>query len=222
VSMREDEEGLLKNYGGTGSIWVTPHYGNFEWAAVTMGLWGAKHSIIAQEFRNPRLTPLFRGLREVSGHRIIPQERSMVRLFKELKRGGSVAFLTDLNAPLAQNPSIIDCFGLKTCVTSLHGVLAKRCDVPVLPALCTPVGERGDDRYEMRFFSPLIIDAKAQVWKMAQSCWDVFEPIIEKNPGQWIWMYKHWRYRPDGADPDAYPRYANPKRKFDRLLSEQS
>ena len=43
--------------------------------------------------------------------------------------------------------------------------------------------------------------ADASFQEMAQACWDQFEPFVRANPAPWLWMYKHWRYRPLAADP---------------------
>ncbi|MEM1444412.1 MAG: hypothetical protein AAGF67_18850, partial [Verrucomicrobiota bacterium] len=51
----------------TGAIWVTPHYGNFEWIALVMGFRGYKFTIVAQDFKNPSLTDIYKKNREVSG-----------------------------------------------------------------------------------------------------------------------------------------------------------
>jgi hypothetical protein len=36
----------------------------------------------------------------------------------------------------------------------------------------------------------------------------------------WLWMYKHWRYRPLAANLAAYPFYANISEDFERRLDE--
>lgn len=201
------------------AIWITPHYGNFEWSALVQGLRGITIQIIAQNFRNGALTPMFKQLREKTGHRIIPQERAMIRLFKALKAGGHIALLSDLNVELSQSPAIIDCLGLKTCVTTLHAVLAVRCDVPVLPVIVTRLPQ---GRYRMSVTPPLYFDQKDSPATIAQRCWDAFEPHIRENPAQWLWMYKHWRYRPADAAPGDYPDYSHAKRKFDKILAAQN
>jgi hypothetical protein len=55
---------------------------------------------------------------------------------------------------------------------------------------------------------------------MAQACWDQFEPVVRKNPAPWLWMYKHFRYRPLAANLAAYPFYANISEDFERRLDE--
>ena len=54
-----------------GAIWITPHYGNFEWLSLAMGFRGTPLTVIAQDFRNPLLTNIFKTAREHSGNEII-------------------------------------------------------------------------------------------------------------------------------------------------------
>ncbi|MEO0415649.1 MAG: hypothetical protein AAF226_11935, partial [Verrucomicrobiota bacterium] len=80
----------------TGAIWVTPHYSNFEWISLIMGFRGYKFTVVAQDFKNPALTAIYRKNREVSGHEVIPQQRALIKLLRALKNKGNAAFLTDL------------------------------------------------------------------------------------------------------------------------------
>src|SRR4051794_11683494 len=99
------------------------HYSNFEWLSLACGFLGLPGTIIAEEFKNPNLDPIFRNLRQQSGHEFIPRERGIVRLYKVLRRKGRTALLADLTIPPRQGAVAIDCFGLKTSVTSAHAWL---------------------------------------------------------------------------------------------------
>ncbi|MGC3959470.1 MAG: hypothetical protein QM813_16445 [Verrucomicrobiota bacterium] len=65
---------------------------------------------------------------------------------------------------------------------------------------------------------PLVIAPDATVQQIAQQCWDFFEPTIRANPQDWLWAYRHWRYKPSNAS-QRYPYYAAPCKEFDRLLN---
>ncbi len=195
-------------------IWVTPHYGTFEWLSIKWALTQAtKPMIVAEDFRNPALTPIFKELREFSGITLIPQERAMVRLLKHVKRGGQTAFLTDLRVKPSKASTIIECFGLKTSVTILHAFLAKQTGAPILPVICLP---RDDGGYDFHFHRRLSVAEDAAPQQIAQQCWDVFERTIRERPAPWLWMYKHWRYFPAAAPNDApsYPDYASRSKAF--------
>jgi KDO2-lipid IV(A) lauroyltransferase len=190
------------------------HYSNFEWLSLACGFLDLKGTIISQEFKNSLLDPIFKKLRQQSGHELVPRERGIVRLYKVLRRKGRTALLVDLTVPPAQGAVVIDCFGLKTSVTSAHAWLQEQTDVPIIPAHCEPLP---DGRYRLIFHPKIARSADMTHQQIAQACWNSFEPYVRKNPAPWLWMYKHWRYRP--AKPDRpYPFYANFYRPFEDML----
>jgi lauroyl/myristoyl acyltransferase len=189
------------------------HYSNFEWLSLACGFLNLQGTIISQEFKNSSLDPIFKKLREQSGHELVPRERGIMRLYKVLRRKGRTAMLVDLTVPPSQGAVAIDCFGLKTSVTSAHAWLHVRTGVPIVPAHTEPLT---DGRYRL-VFHPKIETAGMTPQQIAQACWNSFEPYVRKKPAPWLWMYKHWRYRP--ARPDrSYPFYANFYRPFEDLL----
>jgi KDO2-lipid IV(A) lauroyltransferase len=190
------------------------HYSNFEWFSLASGFLDLKGTIISQEFKNSSLDPIFNKLREQSGHTFIPRERGLLRLYKVLRRKGRTALLIDLTVPPAQGAVAIDCFGLETSVTSAHAWLHEQTGAPIIPAHCEPLP---DGRYRIIFHPKVERTAAMTHQQIAQACWNSFEPYARKNPAPWLWMYKHWRYRP--ATPDrSYPFYANFSRRFEDMI----
>src|SRR5215468_7358933 len=124
------------------------HYSNFEWLSLACGFLGLKGTIISQEFKNSSLDPIFKRLREQSGHELVPRERGITRLYKVLRRKGRTAMLVDLTVPPSQGAVAIDCFGLKTSVTSAHAWLHERTGVPIVPAHTEPLAA---GRYRLVF-----------------------------------------------------------------------
>ena len=198
-----------------GAVWVTPHFGNFELSSLIWGFAGFRHTIVAQDFKNPALTDIFTSARQASGHTVIPQQSAMLRLTKALSRGSNAGFLTDLNVKPGRAAAVIECFGLKTCVTTLHVMLAQRLGLTILPALCFLLE---DGRYRVKVFRPIKPDADTSPQVIAQQCWDIFEKEIREQPELWMWMYKHWRYLPDDDTTGRYPDYANINKAFIKLL----
>ena len=195
------------------------HYSNFEWMSHVVGFSGVLSSIIAQEFKNPLLDPIFVWLRETAGHRVVAREGAVLHLYKALRRKGRVAILVDLTIP-AQLPTVaINCFGLKTSVTFAHAWLHQASGATIINAHCEPLP---GGRYRVVFHPKVEIAAGASVQEIAQACWDQFEPFVRENPAPWLWMYKHWRYRPAVADSATYPFYANVSPEFERRLEERS
>jgi lauroyl/myristoyl acyltransferase len=201
-----------------GLVALTLHYGNWEWASIGCAWEGLPCLAVAENFKNSQLGPIFAGAREISGQRIIPQEQSMLRMLREVKRGGSVAFLADLTVPPDQAGAVIRAFALEMCVSVLHGVLATRGGALVVPAVCIPEPDGGA---VLKALPPLEIPAGASPRAVAQLCWDRYEPVIRENPCLWLWPYKHFRYRPAGTAV-PYPFYANEWTAFDLLRADDS
>ncbi len=214
----EDEADFLRVEKGA-TIWVTPHYGTFEWLSIEWALTRTKPTIVAEDFKNPALTKIFTKLRQYSGITIIPQERAMVRLLKHVKRGGQTAFLTDLRVTPSKAATVIKCFGLKTSVTILHAFLAKQTGAPILPVICLP---QEDGTYVFKFYKSFHAEDSQTPQAIAQHCWDVFEAEIRKRPAPWIWMYKQWRYLPESAGGTKFPNYAKAAPAFNELDKRES
>ena len=198
-------------------IFATAHCGNFEWLSLGRALRYGPSMIIAQDFKNPPLTGIFRRLRSFGGQTIIPQEGAMLRLFRHLKKGGSAAALVDLNTKPDQSAVIIRRFGCWSSVSVLHVALAARTGLPLVPALALPLP---DGRWQLRFMDPIPLLPDTPWQEAAQQCWDVVEPILRLYPEHWMWLYKHWRYLPPGADATTYPAYANRSGLFDKLYHQ--
>jgi lauroyl/myristoyl acyltransferase len=133
-----------------------------------------------------------------------------------LRRKGRTALLVDLTVPPRQGAVVIDCFGLKTSVTSAHAWLHQQTGTALIPAHCEPLPH---GRYRVVFHPQLKNTANMTLQQIAQACWNSFEPYVRENPAPWLWMYKHWRYKPRNPDR-PYPYYAQSWNAFDRILAE--
>lgn len=190
------------------------HYGNFEWLALAFAWEGFDASIATQEFKNPLLDVFFKKLREQSGNCTVPREGAIVRLYKALRKKRPVALLVDTTLPPHHPTVVIECFGLKTIVTVAHAWLQARTGAPLIPMYCVPLP---GGRYRVVAQPKLELRAGATHQEIAQACWDSFEPFVRQNPAPWLWMYKHWRYKPAGGR--NYPFYSQESWAFDQIAS---
>ncbi len=198
-----------------GAVLMCVHQGDWEWGSLAFGFLGLPTTIVAENFKNPRLTAIFTERRQHSGHTIIAQESSLLRMLKIVKRGGATGMLIDLNLRPDQSATVIDAHGgLKMCVPLLHAVLASRIGALLVPVETQP---QPDGTCRVIAHPPLEVPEGASVREIAQRCWDAFEPIVHARPAEYLWAYKHFRYRP--RDPKrSYPAYSNESGKFEKLL----
>ena len=202
-----------------GAVILTLHYANWEWASIGVAWGGLPCLAVAEQFKNRGLEAIFKRLREASGQTMIPQDRSMLRMLREVKRGGTVAFLADLTVPPEQASTVIRTFALEMCVSVLNGIFALRGGALIVPIICLPQSDGGAVVRPLDSLDSLEIPADATLASVAQLCWDCYEPIIRARPELWLWAYKHFRYRPHGVTAQ-YPFYAYEWGAFDKLRAE--
>jgi lauroyl/myristoyl acyltransferase len=199
-----------------GILYISLHAGNWEWANLACGLAEMPSIAVAEHFANPAVAPIITRLREATGQEIIPQENSMLRMMRTVKRGGRAGFLCDLGVHPAQAATVIRIFGMEISASIIHAVLAERANA-LLVALHTAPQPDGtcDVRAEV-----IDIPGGLPPREIAQRCWDHFEPRLRREPGLWMWPYKHFRYRPKNADRE-YPFYANESGAFEKLRRKE-
>lgn len=201
-----------------GTIFMCVHQGNWEWASLACGFLGFGNVVVAENFKNPLLTAAFSALRQHSGQTIIPQENSLLRMLKLVKRRGATGMLIDLSLRPTQAATVIEGWGMKMCVPLLHAVLAQRANALLVPVETRP---QRDGTCRIIAHPGVEFPAGASLAEIAQRCWDAFGPALAARPEEWLWPYKHFRYRPRGT-LRAYPAYANESAKFEKLLRAQS
>ena len=215
IELENFEEAERFTHPGQSVIVITCHYSNFEWFSFACGYIGLIGPVVSQEFKNSLLDPIFKTIRERAGHEMIQRERAIIRLYKSLRRKGRTALLVDLTIPPREGAVAIDCFGLKTSVTSAHAWLQQQTGTPILPGHCEPLP---NGRYRVVFHRAIENTGNMTLQQIAQACWNLFEPYMRRNPAPWLWMYKHWRYKPREADR-PYPYYAQSWKAFERILA---
>jgi KDO2-lipid IV(A) lauroyltransferase len=199
---------------GRGTIFMCVHQGNWEWASLACGFLGFGNVVVAENFKNPLLTETFSALRQHSGQTIIPQENSLLRMLKLVKRRGATGMLIDLSLRPSQAATVIEGFGMKMCVPLLHTVLADRANALLVPVETQP---QPDGTCRIIAHPGVEFPAGATLQQIAQCCWQAFVPVLKARPDLWLWPYKHFRYKPRGAAQE-YPFYSNEGGKFEKLL----
>lgn len=197
-----------------GTIFMCVHQGNWEWASLACGFLGFGNVVVAENFKNPLLTEVFSHLRQHSGQTIIPQESSLLRMLKIVKRRGATGMLIDLSLRPSKAATVIEGWGLKMCVPLLHAVLAERAGALLVPVETLP---QRDGTCRIIAHPGVEFSAGASLQEIAQRCWEAFGPALQARPDLWLWPYKHFRYKPKDAER-AYPFYANESGKFEKLL----
>lgn len=190
---------------------VTAHLGNWELLGHAVSARGFPLSSVAAPLVNPEVDRQLSAVRKQSGQLLIPREGALRGMLRTLKHDGKVGLLLDQNTPPADGGVFVDFFGLPVPVSDAAAALALKTGTPILFGFCIP----GKDGTYHVHSAPVILPTDAlgedaherAVW-ITRRIADTIEKAIRQHPGAWLWMYRRWRYIPDGVDPARYPFYA--------------
>lgn len=193
----ENESAILESIrSDRGAVFLTPHYGIFEWASLCVGFRGLSLDIVAQDFKNAALKEVISRARECSGHRILSRQGAMLKLIRTARGGGNIAMLPDLNLSPQGAAVSINVFGLSAWMTAAHVEISRRCDASMVIAICEP---QPDGRALLRVLDVIQAggtNSHLSRTELTQMVWDRIETAIRQRPELWLWMYRHWRFRP--------------------------
>lgn len=193
---------------GRGVIFVTPHYGDWEMGSLATGFLGAPFTTVTESVQNVAVEQLLSELRSVPGHKTVPPRFAVVKLFKALKRGETIALLVDVNGRRGRGGVWLDFFGLQVFNSAAVADLALRTGAAIVFAIGYPLpGFRtrlvfGPEVEPVRTGDPQK-DSSATNQRILDLCADV----IRKNPDHWLWTYKRWKRRPT-PEMGRYPYYS--------------
>lgn len=189
---------------GRGVVGATFHIGNWEWFSLAWAMKGIEADVIAQQIKNRKVDSFIRKKREALGHRMLYAEQGARPIVRSLKEGRVIGMLVDLNMPRERGGDWLHFFGRPVLSTLAAPALARRTGA----ALVVTYGVRqSDGRYRI-FFHELEVHESKTDHALAQEILNLAEAAIRKNPDQWIWMYKRWKFRPKESKAEEFPFYS--------------
>ncbi|MCC7519393.1 MAG: lysophospholipid acyltransferase family protein [Verrucomicrobiae bacterium] len=193
---------------GRGVIALTFHFGNWEWLSLAWGMAGFPLLGVSQPIKNPWVETRFRLHRERCGHRLIHRARAAPALYRELKKGGIIGLLADLNSSVEEGGRFFDFFGVPALTTRAVGFLAMRTGAAVV---CTSAWPDECGRYRAAIGPEIAYDRcadpEAEGDRITRAWLAECERVVRRRPGAWMWSYKRWKTRPT-PDPRGYPFYS--------------
>ncbi len=98
------------------------HFGNWEVAVNTFGMFGFPMGVVARELDNPWLHHWFRRFRESTGNALISKAGGGPEIAETLERGGMISLLCDQDA--GKSGVFVDFFGKPASTFKSIGLLA--------------------------------------------------------------------------------------------------
>lgn len=188
------------------AIIVTGHFGNWEIMGIGTALLGDPISSVATPLKNRFVETLLGRMRQHTGQRIETRAGAVRAMLSTLRRGGRIAALLDQNTLPDEGGVFVRFFGLPVPVSRAAATLSQHTGVPIVIAYCL-VGPGGT--YNVRVQPALHLKGLSEA-QATQAILSRLESVIREHPGQWMWMYKRWKYIPAGTSAEGYPFYGRP------------
>ncbi len=185
------------NAKGKGVLFLTAHFGNWEWMAASFPLIvGQRCHVIVRPLDSRFWDGFVERLRTWTGNRIVPKQKAMGRLLRLLKNGEIIGILLDQNMAW-QEGVFVNFFGELACTNFGMTSLALKTGAPVVPTFNI---RQEDGSYRIIFEPevPLIQtgDKDQDIQKNTELFTRIIERYVRNYPDHWLWLHQRWKTRP--------------------------
>jgi len=197
VSVEGSENFKRAREKGKGVLFLTAHFGNWEWMNVTLPLLLGHHChAIFRPLDNKFLDRIVEALRTWSGNHTIAKQKAMGRILRLLKKGEAIGILLDQNVAWYEG-IFVNFFGELACTNVGLALLALKTEAPVVPIFNV---RQADGRYRVIIEPevPLIKtgDKDTDVLKNTEVFNQIIERYVRSYPDHWLWLHQRWKTRP--------------------------
>ncbi|MHB8580312.1 MAG: lysophospholipid acyltransferase family protein [Ignavibacteriaceae bacterium] len=177
-----------------GVILLSAHFGNWEAMAVSLSLQlKIPFYAVIKAQRNLLVSDWLNKMRSKWGNKIVPLGISVREVYKALKDKNIVAMVADQRGP--EDGIRVILFGRKAAIYAGPAALALKTKAPLLFAVAV---RQPDYSYTTHFeevsMKDLPEDDDEKIIEISQRHTSLLEEAVRRNPEQWLWMHKRWKY----------------------------
>jgi KDO2-lipid IV(A) lauroyltransferase len=188
---------------GRGAVYITAHFGNWEFYGVAWAWMGEPIGVVARPLDNPALDARLNAFRAQSGNTVISKRRALGEILRIIRSGQGVAILVDQNVQ-EQDGIFVDFFGRPAATTTVAAALTVKTGCALVPVHCESLP---DGRYRFVY-------GKAVEWttsgsrqddiaRLTQAITSAIEGWVRERPEQWLWMHRRWKTQPRPVEEAA-------------------
>jgi KDO2-lipid IV(A) lauroyltransferase len=192
------EHFLEAKKAGRGILFATAHFGNWELSAFAHALMTEPMHIMIRPLDNPGIDRLVEDRRQLSGNHLIVKWDGARAVLRALHQNEAVGVLIDQNTSL-QEGVFVDFFGTPACANVAFAKIAARTGAAVIPGFA--IWSESEGKYVLKFNPPLEISGDPA--EDTRRLHAVLEGVVREHPGQWLWIHRRWKTRPEGQ-PNLY------------------
>jgi Kdo2-lipid IVA lauroyltransferase/acyltransferase len=193
---------LAARDAGQGVLILTGHLGAWELSSFYHSLMGYPMSMVIRRLDNELVDQLVNGIRCQHGNQVVHKDDFARGLISAMRQGETVGILMDTNMTPPQGV-FVDFFGTPACTASGLARVALKTGAAVLPGFL--IWNDSSQSYLLHFGKQLELvrseDNEADIVANTALFTHVLEDYIRQYPGQWLWLHRRWKTRPEGQPP---------------------
>ncbi len=175
-------------------IFLTGHFGGWELCMSSLSLkLGRECGLLAQPQSNPMVSDFVMKAREKFGNKIVLSGISVRKIYETIKSGKMIGVAGDQRGHFEGHR--FSFFGKPTALYTGTASIALKMNCPVIMAAFE---RQKDFSYKMHLeglnFDNLPADHEDKLRELTQRYILFLEKHIRKNPEQYFWMHKIWKY----------------------------
>jgi Kdo2-lipid IVA lauroyltransferase/acyltransferase len=189
-----DDEGYKMFKTNNLLFFLSAHFCNWEWLALSSVLFDRKFNLVAKIQASESLNPLINKLREKFGNKMIMIDSSMRKIFKKISDKEIICFLIDQSAH-SDSSVYIDFFGKKVPTFAGPAKLALRYRPEIY---FTYLIRLKDYNYRICHqkieYDDINSTDESSIIKLTQRFQKILEDVIRKYPENWLWFHKRFKH----------------------------
>jgi len=184
---------------GKGILFLSGHYGNFEWLGQYYAMKGYGVNGIAKRQSNRYVNQLIEDIRFTNGAKVVYTKNAMQDGLEVLANNELLAIVSDQDG--RKRGIFVDFLGQPSSTPVGSAIFQMRSGAPMFMI----VAVRKDYGQFEAFVEPVYQGDKREItddeiYKITQAHTRALEKWIRKYPEQWFWMHKRWKTAPSETE----------------------
>ena len=188
-----------------GILFPTAHMAYFEMCVQICILIDRPIAILARGFGLPRVDRWWNQRREMFGCQMFERAGGFKETIERLNNGQDVCMLFDQN--VKKNHAVfVDFFGIKAATTKTVALAAVRTGAPVC-FITSYANEKSDFNIFLKVLprpESFGSNVDEQICGITRALHEALEEVIKLAPGQWFWLHRRFKTRPEGEPENLY------------------
>ncbi len=201
IDFRNRDETVRTMCTGRPCLMLSGHFGNWEVATATFGVFGFPLGVVARDLDNPYLHEWFRRFRQYTGNRLISKKGGGGDMVSALEQRGHLALLCDQDA--GKRGVFVPFFGKDASTFKSIALVA----LQYRACICVGYAVRLPDDFENNrwvhyelgseeIIDTLDFEGADAVKQITERYTAALERAVRRAPEQYFWVHRRWKSRP--------------------------